>query len=506
MFVKVLSASTIGLDGVIIKVEVDVASRGFPRFNIVGLPSKSVEEARERVRAAIINSSFEMPDTRITVNLAPADIPKNGSSFDLPIALGILAASGMISRDGLEGNIFMGELSLTGEIMKVPGIVAVAVLAKERKIGRIFIPRACAYEASLVSGVAVYPTDNLAGLIMHLNGVKNIPVFPGSKINIGKTIETDNVFENIKGQEMAKRAMEIAASGFHNLHLLGPPGTGKTLLSKSFSSILPLMNEKEILEVTKIYSVSGMLKDAPLVVVRPFRSPHHTVSRVGLVGGGSSPMPGEISFSHRGVLFLDEFPEFSRSSLESLRGPIEDGEVSISRAAGTLTFPSRFILLAASNPCPCGYLGHPRRICRCSPGAIFNYRKKISGPILDRIDINVDVPPVDREKLVDDGALSESSDRVRERVEKAYLKQRQRFADSPFMTNSAMTPRDIKKYCSMTPAAEGLLKQAIDRFCLSARSYFKTIKIAQTITDLKNGEKIDESAIAESLQFRAIDS
>ncbi len=504
MFVKVLSATTIGLDGVVIKVEVDVASRGFPKFNIVGLPSKSVEEARERVRTAIINSSFEMPDTRITVNLAPADIPKNGSSFDLPMALGILAASGMVNRDSLAGSIFIGELSLTGKIRKVPGSVAVAVLAKDKKIGRIFIPRDCAYEASLVSGIEVYPADNLADLVTHLNGVKNIYPFPGSKINMGEAVETDYVFENIKGQETVKRAMEIAAVGFHNLHMLGPPGTGKTLLSKSFPSILPFMNEKEILEVTRIYSVSGMLKDSPLVVARPFRSPHHTVSRVGLVGGGSCPAPGEISFSHRGVLFLDEFPEFSRSALESLRGPMEDGEVSISRAAGTINFPCRFILLAASNPCPCGYLGHPKKPCKCSPGAIFNYRKKISGPILDRIDINVDVPPVDRDKLISD-LPAETSLAIRKRVTEAYYRQKRRFAGSPLLTNSAMTPKDIKKYCLLTPGAESLLKQAIDRFCLSARSYFKIIKISQTITDLDGGTKISESAVAEALQFRMTD-
>jgi len=504
MLSKVFSGTTIGLDGVFIEVEVDVAERGFPGFTIVGLPDKSVDEAKERVRAAIINTSFEMPDTRLTVNLAPADIHKVGSAFDLPIAIGLLAASGMIKKDQLKNSLFLGELSLEGKIRKVPGVLPIALMAKKKKISRIFVPQDNANEASLIEGIEVFPVSRLADLILHLNEEIKISPYPHQHFEEPLNISDNFLFENIKGQLTAKRACEIAAAGFHNIIFKGPPGTGKTLLSKAFPSILPAMEKEEIMDVTKIYSISGLLKDSFFITNRPFRSPHHTISRIGLVGGGSNPTPGEVSLAHRGVLFLDEFSEFPRSILESLRQPLEDGQITVSRAQGSLTFPCRFLLLAASNPCPCGYLGHPKKPCRCLPGAILRYKKRLSGPLLDRIDLHVDVPPVVDDDLVSD-VLAESSTMIRERVTKARKIQKERFANLKILTNGEMGPSEIKKFCHLSKEAITLLKQAISRLSLSARSYFKTIKIAQTIADLSKKEIIDSSSIAEALQFRSHD-
>lgn len=506
MLSKVLSATTIGIDAVLIRVEVDVASRGFPAFNIVGLPSKSIDEAKERVRAAIINASFEMPDSRITVNLAPADIPKEGSGFDLPIAVGILAASGIIDKISLLESIFVGELSLEGRIREVPGVISVATLAREKKIKRLFIPASCIVETSLVDDIEAYPLENIVDLILFLNGEKKIAPFDkkSQKFFEDKS-DKQFVFEEIKGQETAKRALEIAAAGFHNIHLKGSPGTGKTLLSRAFPSILPDLEKQEILEVTKIYSAVGLLKNSSFITTRPFRSPHHTTSRIGLIGGGSIPNPGEISLAHRGVLFLDELPEFSRATLEALRQPMEDGEVLISRARSNLIFPCRFILLAASNPCPCGYLGHPKRGCRCFPGAVLKYRKRLSGPLIDRIDINIDVPPVEEAKLTGI-QTGETSKTIKNRVREAFLRQKLRLKKAGILTNSQMSPADIKNYCRLTDDAAELLKKAISRLSLSARSYFKTIKVAKTITDLYGLEKIEVHHIAEALQFRAVDA
>ena len=376
MLAKIYSGTTIGLDGFIIEVEVDVAEKGFPTFTIVGLPGKAVDEAKERVRTAIINASFEMPDSRITVNLAPADIPKAGSSFDLPIAIGILAAAGLIKKENLQDSLFIGELSLEGKIRPVSGVLSIVQGAKQNKLTKVFVPEKNVVEASMVEGITVYAVGNLIDLILHLNGQITLnpqPVFNFESFKKEERIEFD--FADIKGQATAKRAFEIAAAGFHNLHLKGPPGVGKTMLSRAFPSILPPLEKEEILEVSKIYSVSGLLHSSSFITHRPFRAPHHTTSRIGLVGGGSQPMPGEISLAHRGVLFLDELPEFPWSTLEALRQPLEDGFITISRAAGSLIFPCRFILLAASNPCPCGFLGHPKKSCRCSPGAILKYKK-----------------------------------------------------------------------------------------------------------------------------------
>lgn len=502
MLAKIISGTTVGLEGILIDVEVDVASRGFPTFTIVGLPSKAVDEAKDRVRTAIINTDFEVPDSRTTVNLAPADIPKEGSSFDLPMAVGILVASGMIKKEAVSDSLFIGELSLEGKLRQVPGAISIALLAEKKKIKRIYLPIGNAKEVSLVENLEVYPVYNLAELVLHLNGNKLLEQFPAIKIeSLVSDKKYDFDFCDIRGQEQAKRALTIAAAGFHNLHLKGVPGAGKTMLSRAFPSILPDMDREEILEVSKIYSVAGLLKDEYFVLTRPFRSPHHTTSRIGLIGGGSWPAPGEVSLAHRGVLFLDEFSEFPRSVLEALRQPLEDGQITISRALGSITFPSRFILLAASNPCPCGYLGHPKKRCHCMPGTIIKYQKRLSGPLLDRIDLHIDVPPVEEEKLV--GSFkAEASAEIRKKVMEARAIQTKRFKNTKVKTNGEMGTNEIKKFCFMTNEALSLSKQAISQLSLSARSYFKVIKISQTIADLEGDEKINESHIAEALQYR----
>lgn len=505
MLAKVFSGTTIGLEGVLIEVEVDVAGRGFPTFTIVGLPDKAVDEAKERVRTAIVNASYDMPDSRITVNLAPADIPKIGSGFDLPIAVGILAAASLVKKEILKDSLFIGELSLEGKIRPVPGVLSVVIGAKQKNLTQVFVAKENAIEAAMVEGIIVYPVKSLIDLIFHLNG--QISLTPQPTLDLEK-IKKEEQFEfdlaDIKGQSLAKRALEIAAAGFHNLHLKGPPGAGKTMLSRAFPTILPPLEKEEILEVSKIYSVAGLLNSTTFITTRPFRSPHHTTSRIGLVGGGTQPIPGEISLAHRGVLFLDELPEFPRSTLEALRQPMEDGFITISRAAGSLIFPCRFLLLAASNPCPCGFLGHPKKSCRCLPGAILKYKRRLSGPLLDRIDLHVDVPPVEEEKLITN-LPSESSSDIRKRVIEARERQKKRFRETAIKTNGEMTTKHIKDFCQLTKEAEELLKQAISRLSLSARSYFKIIKISQTITDLAGYDTIQASHIAEALQFRIHD-
>ena len=505
MLSKVLSGVTIGLEGVLIEVETDVSQRGLPTFIIVGLPSKAVDEAKDRVRTAITNTSFEMPDSRVTVNLAPADIPKQGSSLDLPIAVGILAASGMVEKEHLQRSIFIGELSLEGIVRRVPGVISIAMMAKKKNIKNIFVPWENSSEASLIDNLEIYPVKNLAELVLHLNGHKNITNAPKTsldKLEAKQDIEFD--YSDIKGQEHAKRAFEISASGFHNIYIKGPPGAGKTMLSRGFPSLFPNLSKEEVLEVSQIYSASGLIQDNKYILFPPFRTPHHTTSKIGLTGGGTIPKPGEISLAHKGILFLDELPEFPRSVLEALRQPMEDGYILISRALGSLRFPSKFLLVAASNPCPCGYLGHPKKTCRCSPGSIIKYKKKISGPLLDRIDLHILVPPVEEEKLTGN-IVSEKSEDIRKRVIKARKKQLIRFKNSKIKTNGEMQNPDLKKYCKIEKQAIDLLKQAISRFSLSARSYTKVIKISQTISDLGESDFIKVSHVAEALQYRVKD-
>lgn len=503
MLAKVISGTTIGLKGIQVEVEVDVAGRGFPTFTIVGLPNKSIDEAKERVRTAITNAGFEMPDSRITVNLAPADIPKSGSGFDLAIAVGILSASGLLNGKRIGNSMFLGELSLEAKVRKVSGIISLLIFAQEQGIEQIYMPEENIDEARMLDGLNIIPVSTLSQLLDHLRGINCIPShhFENNEEQFDDSLSSYD-FSDIKGQEQAKRALEIAAAGFHNVHMRGVPGAGKTLLSRSFPSILPYLSPLERLEVAKIYSAIGEVKKSIFFGIRPFRAPHHTTSRVGLIGGGSLPLPGEISLSHRGVLFLDEFPEFPRNVLESLRQPLEDGVVTISRAAGSLTFPARFLLLAASNPCPCGFLGHPQKPCMCSQSMILRYKKRLSGPLLDRIDIHITIPPVEVEKL-SDHFQSESSSSIRKRILGARELQFRRFDGKNIQFNGEMGSQDIKDLCVIDSKAKDLLIQAVQKLSLSARSYFKTIKVAQTISDLEGTDHIERNHIAESLQYRS---
>ncbi len=503
MLAKVFSCAVVGVDGVLVEVEVDVGPSGKPGMVLVGLPDAAVQESRERVRAAIRNSGGRFPHGRITVNLAPADLKKAGPAYDMPIAVGILLSSQQLLAD-LDDALLVGEMSLDGVLRHTPGIISMVAVAAERGMKRAFVPAVDAPEAGLVQGITIYPVRNLSELVHHLHGQSPIqPVAPVTSI-AEVAAEALNVvdFADIRGQEHVKRGIEVAAAGSHNLIMSGPPGAGKTLLARSMPSILPAMTLDEALEVTRVYSVKGLLPPRrPLVTSRPFRSPHHTTSHAGLVGGGSWPQPGEISLAHRGVLFLDDLPEFSTQTLEVLRQPLEDKQVTLARASGTITFPANVSLVAAMNPCPCGYYGDRTRTCSCSSSVITRYQKRISGPLLDRIDIHLDVPRVDYEQLADRRA-GEASQRVRERVEGAREVQACRYFDTSFRTNADMGPGQVQEHVRLDSAGEQMMQAAVRQLALSARAYHRVLKLSRTIADLASAPDVLAHHLAEALQYR----